>query len=1128
MVMMAMFVILVVVNQTSGNAAEPASSITNLIQLSQMVDTEQAFVGSINIEGTVWWSSESEGRVILNDDSGTVQVELDFPCQMPLQGARVSLAGKCTMVKNRDVIKLSSIPVVENDGLHPMTEKSGDIYLEVGLHPIHVGWFNRTDKFGLEVAYEGPNIPRQKIPDGVLFRSQFDPEKGVTNLINGLNYRCCEGLWWSWMPNLYHLPTVKTGEVNNFDIAVRSRNEHVGLQFNGYIQITNAGLYTFHTTSDDGSRLFIGDPSLRIAVHGTAPLPPSSQITDGSGPEANGYRWSEIEGIVISVNRLQDVLEFELATTSGRKTIKVADNSNCSFILVPKNRIRTIGVSHNMLLLDGKSEPGEFFVQRWTDIDQRYITPDLWSIFPLLSISNAVGACKEITGQPIVHLRGQVHPAESDKPAFLDDGSGRILLESAVPDDVVSQTAEVLGRLNNKGTNSVLRCGFFKRFETNSGSMATLPVLTTVEQVQGLSADELKQGWPVKLRGVITSVLQGDAAVLQDTTRGIYIDIGKPIALQPGDYCEVEGFAISGEFSPYIHASHFDIIGEGPLPNPVFPTWDQVINGNMHCQYVELEGVVTLIDSNTITLLTRDGRIRVQLDSMAAAFPPSYLNALIRLRGCLFADWDKQARRVKVGDIRLNQQWVSLVQPAPLDPFAISAKRVGELLKFDPQAGALQRVKVSGQIIYQGNEGCFLMDGENGLRFVYAGDPTAHVCDLVEVVGFPDLAGPSPVLREAVVRRFGLAEVSNPRKLKPDELVRDEYDSTLVQVDGVLLGTSSTPGGDVLEIQTGLRRFMAVVDDKTGLKGKMVAGSRLELTGVYEGEGGDRVLGRPIDSFRLLLNSGFDIRVLSNPPWWTLRRLLSVVGILAGILIAALLWIKQLKAKVAQKTLQLEAQIQKRQRAERQREIEQERSRVAQDLHDDLGAGLTRINMLTSLADSPAVADGARKQYLADLKTMARDMVTSLDEIVWAVNPRNDTLASLVGYFGAHAQGLLTLASVKWGLDVAEELPDIPLDSKFRHEIFMIFKEAITNVIRHSGATKAWLRVRVESGVLILEVEDNGCGFIPNPPMLGADGIANMRERLNKLGGSCKIQSQPGKGTAIRFEAPLSKTSPSL
>jgi len=1125
--MMAAFVILVV-NQSSGNAAELAPSITNLIQFNQIVNTEQTVVGSINIEGTVWWSSQSEGRVILNDDSGTVQLELDFPCQMPPQGARVSMAGQCTMVKNRDVIKLSSIPVVENDGLHPMTEKSGDIYLEAGLHPIQVGWFNRTDKFGLEVAFEGPNILRQKIPDRILFRSQFDPENGVTNLINGLNYRCCEGLWWSWLPNLYHLPTEKTGEVNNFDIAMRSRNEHVAIQFSGYIQIPSAGLYTFHTTSDDGSRLFIGNPSLRVIVLGTAPLPTSSQITNGSGPEVNGYHWSEIEGTVISVNRLQDVLEFELATTSARKIIKVADNSNSSFILMPQNRIRTIGVSQNNLLLDGKSESGEFFVQRWTDIDQRYITPDLWSIFPLLSISNAVMACKEITGQPIVHLRGQVYPAESDKPEFLDDGSGRVFLESAVPDEVVSQTVEVLGRLTNAGTNLVLRCGVFKRFETNSGSITTLPELTTVEQVQRLSPDELKQGWPVKLRGVITSVLQGDAAVLQDTTRGIFVDIGKPIALQPGDYCEVEGIAISGEFSPYIHANHFNIIGEGPLPNPVFPTWDQIINGNMHCQYVEMEGVVTLIDGNTITLLTHDGRIRVQLDSMVAAFPPSYLNALIRLRGCLFADWDKQARRVKVGDIRLNQQWVSLVQPAPLDPFAIAAKRVGELLKFDPQAGALQRVKVSGQIIYQGNEGCFLMDGESGLRFVYAGDPTAHVCDLVEVVGFPDLAGPSPVLREAVVRRFGLAKVPNPRKLKPDELVRDEYDSTLVQVDGVLLGTSSTPGGDILEIQSGLRRFMAVVDDKTGLKGNMVPGSRLELTGIYVGEGGDRVLGRPIDSFRLLLNSGFDIRILSNPPWWTLRRLLTVVSILAGILIAALLWIKQLKTKVTQKTLQLEAQILKRQRAERQREIEQERSRVAQDLHDDLGAGLTRINMLTSLADSPATAGDARKQYLADLKIMARDMVSSLDEIVWAVNPRNDTLASLVGYFGAHAQGLLALASVKCGLDVAEELPNISLDSKFRHEVLMIFKEAITNVIRHSGATKVWLRVRVESGVLILEVEDNGCGFIPNSPILGADGIANMRERLNKLGGSCKIQSEPGKGTTIRFEAPLSKTSPSL
>ena len=96
---------------------------------------------------------------------------------------------------------------------------------------------------------------------------------------------------------------------------------------------------------------------------------------------------------------------------------------------------------------------------------------------------------------------------------------------------------------------------------------------------------------------------------------------------------------------------------------------------------------------------------------------------------------------------------------------------------------------------------------------------------------------------------------------------------------------------------------------------------------------------------------------------------------------------------------------------------------------------------------------------LDEMNELALRMVTSLDEIVWAQNPRNDTIASLAGYFGSYAQRLLELASVGCGLDVAEDLPDHPLDPRFRQELFLAFKEALTNVVQHADATKVWLRI---------------------------------------------------------------------
>jgi signal transduction histidine kinase len=150
-------------------------------------------------------------------------------------------------------------------------------------------------------------------------------------------------------------------------------------------------------------------------------------------------------------------------------------------------------------------------------------------------------------------------------------------------------------------------------------------------------------------------------------------------------------------------------------------------------------------------------------------------------------------------------------------------------------------------------------------------------------------------------------------------------------------------------------------------------------------------------------------------------------------------------------------------------------------------------------------------------------MVTSLDEIVWAVNPRNDTIASLASYFGSYAQRFLDIASVSCGLDIAQDLPEHPLDPKFRQELFFAFKEALTNVVRHAGATQVWLRISVRDDCLVVEVSDNGHGFDPTTHRAGDDGMANMEDRLKSLDGECRITSKAREGTTVCFRAPLPK-----
>jgi signal transduction histidine kinase/ligand-binding sensor domain-containing protein len=224
----------------------------------------------------------------------------------------------------------------------------------------------------------------------------------------------------------------------------------------------------------------------------------------------------------------------------------------------------------------------------------------------------------------------------------------------------------------------------------------------------------------------------------------------------------------------------------------------------------------------------------------------------------------------------------------------------------------------------------------------------------------------------------------------------------------------------------------------------------------------------------------------------------------------------------------------KLERAERQRDIERERSRIARDIHDDLGAHLTRITMMSEsargdLANAERTAVGLEKIY-----DTARELTRSMDEIVWAVSPRHDTLESLATYLEKFAQDWLVGIGIRCRLDLPLQFPEWHLTSEVRHNVFLAFKEALHNVVKHSGATEVLIRLAIQEKSFELAVEDNGRGFTAGEKMkntsaakgraASGNGLENMKRRLNSIGGNCEIQSVPSGGTKVIFSV-LSKRS---
>jgi signal transduction histidine kinase len=207
-------------------------------------------------------------------------------------------------------------------------------------------------------------------------------------------------------------------------------------------------------------------------------------------------------------------------------------------------------------------------------------------------------------------------------------------------------------------------------------------------------------------------------------------------------------------------------------------------------------------------------------------------------------------------------------------------------------------------------------------------------------------------------------------------------------------------------------------------------------------------------------------------------------------------------------------------RLELQRATEAERARIAQDLHDDLGASLTEISMLASIAAEENATGEPSPEALPEIAGKAQALVGALDEIVWAVNPRNDTLASLAEYFAGYAVDFLDKCGMSVRLDIPRGLPHVPLPPERRHGLFLSVREALNNVAKHSDAREVWLRLRQDHGYVEVAIEDDGIGIdaarIPH-----GEGLRNMRQRMIALGGECLIEPREGGGTRACFRMPL-------
>jgi len=201
--------------------------------------------------------------------------------------------------------------------------------------------------------------------------------------------------------------------------------------------------------------------------------------------------------------------------------------------------------------------------------------------------------------------------------------------------------------------------------------------------------------------------------------------------------------------------------------------------------------------------------------------------------------------------------------------------------------------------------------------------------------------------------------------------------------------------------------------------------------------------------------------------------------------------------------------------------IERERLRISKDMHDQVGSVLTQVSQLTDMGLNETDDKTLVQKRFERIGSRARLAVQSLDEIVWATNPKNDNLTSFTEYVSRFGDEFFEYTNIRCWQEMPATVPALPLRADVRHNVFLAVREALNNALKHSKCSEVWIKMKIEDNQVTLVIEDDGTGFKPQSTAPGGNGLGNMEARLAECNGSVNLQSTPGKGTSITFTFPL-------
>ena len=627
-------------------------------------------------------------------------------------------------------------------------------------------------------------------------------------------------------------------------------------------------------------------------------------------------------------------------------------------------------------------------------------------------------------------------------------------------------------------------------------------------------------------RGVVTfngRVFGSDYIFVQENAAAVLVALENPSLkpqLKAGCWVDLGGALAPGKFVPVLTPLIVKELGWHSMPPPITQPLASRFPGNREGRWSELEGVVHSVNTNgTLSLVGKDGTARLWIGQTLSNHLARYVDARLRARGVLLLELlDAPVLLIP------SPSFVDVEEPAPEDPFGVPRCSIADAFA-EAKELPTHRVRFVGEVTYGGVQSFFLQDASGGVRVRTSDPPTAEVGQTVEVLAFPAMTGSARTLTEALVRPASGVEQVKSKRLDLSDAFASEQSVGLVHVSAILLAQKTNVTGQVLELQEQQRVFVATLAAGDGNLPNLSPGSRLRITGVCDDEatatsaaGEKPARAQLFSPLNILLRSPADVVVVSGPPWWTLKRTVTLVGTLLTVIVVTLLWVHFLRRRLER---QQSAQLAfSRQVLER---LEDERRRIAVNLHDSLGQTLMVIKNHALLAMLRPPDEPNLRQRLNEISGATSQAIDEVRQITHGLRPYQLDRLGLAQAIRASINRASATSSISFATRV--EAIDRLFDEDAEIHVYRIVQEAVTNVVKHSGATEAAVVIKRRAETVSLSIRDNGCGFdgakVANQPQELGYGLSGIAERARILAATLTIDSRPGTGTSLMVEIPL-------